>query len=123
MYFVNNEGEYYEGDRRGDDEEVPPRPTPNHKFISGSWVLPPPPVPHVVTRRQGRQALILAGKFAAVQAAIDAIEDETERLLAQSWWDDSAEYERTNPFLQLLAQAIRLDDGALDTLFVTGGGL
>lgn len=123
MYFVDERGEYYEGDKRGDDNEVTPRPTPNHKFISGAWVLSPPPIPHVVTRRQGRQALILAGKFAAVQAAINTIEDETQRLLAQSWWDDSAEYERTNPFLLQLAQAIGLDDAALDALFVTAGGL
>lgn len=78
---------------------------------------PPAPVivPQKVTRRQGRQALLLAGKLDQVPLAIAAIKDETERRLAQIEWDDAQDYERWHPLVVLIGPALDLD---LDALFI-----
>lgn len=84
------------------------------------YVAPPPPppmVPQVVTRRQARQALLIAGKLAQVQPAIDAIADPLQRGMVQIEWDDSQTFERQRPTLIALATAIGLDDAELDALF------
>lgn len=90
------------------------------------YVAPPPPppvVPQVVTRRQARQALLIAGKLAQVQPAIDAIADPLQRGLIQIEWDDSQTFERQRPTLIALATAIGLDDAELDALFTTASTL
>ena len=81
-------------------------------------VVPPAYVPQVVSRRQARQALLLAGLLASVQPAINAIPDPTQRQMAQIEWDDSLEFTRTRPLLIQLGYAIGLDDAGLDALFV-----
>lgn len=80
-------------------------------------------VPASVTRRQARQALLLAGLLDDVQPAIDAIPDPQQRGLAQIEWDDSQEFERHRPLLIQLAGALGLDGEALDGLFVQAAGL
>lgn len=79
----------------------------------------PAPVPETVTRRQARQALVLAGKYDAVQVAIDAIPDATQRKLMQIEWDDSLEFERTRPSLIAIGTAIGLTPEGIDDLFRT----
>lgn len=91
-----------------------------------AFSAPPPapvPVPASVTRRQARQALLLAGLLDEVQPAIDAIPDSVQRRMAQIEWDDSQEFFRDRPLLIMLATAIGLDAGALDQLFITAAGL
>ena len=80
-------------------------------------------VPAKVTRRQARQALLLAGKLAGVQAAIDAIPDSTLRQLAEIEWTDSLEFERNRPLLIQLGAALGLDSAALDQLFIAAHAL
>jgi hypothetical protein len=80
-------------------------------------------VPQVVTRRQARQAMLLAGLLDSVQAAIGAIPDTTQRRLAQIEWDDSQNFERQRPLLVSLATALGLTSAQLDQLFVTASGL
>lgn len=79
--------------------------------------------PKVVTRRQARQALLLAGLLDDVQAALDAIPDPLERRMAQIEWDDAQEFERHRPLVLTLAAAMGLDEQALDALFVTAAAL
>ena len=81
------------------------------------------PVPASVTKRQARQALLLAGLLDQVQPAIDAIPDATARRMAQIEWDDSQEYQRDRPVLISLATALGLDGDALDQLFRTAATL
>ena len=84
------------------------------------YVEPPTPtpmVPQVATRRQARQALLIAGKLAQVQPAIDAIADPLQRGMVQIEWDDSQTFERQRPTLIALATAIGMDDAELDALF------
>ncbi|MEN2430714.1 hypothetical protein [Comamonas sp. F1-6] len=96
--------------------------TPDRVF-AGSDDVAPPRVPARVTRRQARQALALAGLFAAVQPAIDAIPDPQQRQLAQIEWDDSQDFERERPLLIELGHAIGLDDAGIDELFIQAGAL
>ena len=94
------------------------------RWTGANWevLAEPPPapiapviVPHKVTRRQGRLALLLAGKLDQVPLVIAAIKDETERRLAQIEWDDAQDYERWHPLVVLIGPALNLD---LDALFI-----
>jgi hypothetical protein len=87
------------------------------------YVAPEPAPVKVVTRRQAKQALILAGLIDGVQPAIDAISDPTQRALMQSEWEDSQEFFRDRPQLIMLATALGLDDAALNALFLQASQL
>jgi hypothetical protein len=85
-------------------------------------------VPAKVTRRQARQALLLAGLLDDVPAAIAQLDDGTpegkqQMQLAQIEWEDSLEFERARPLVIEIGAAIGLDAAALDALFVTAAGL
>ncbi len=90
-----------------DDTEVPdmPRPTPI--------------VPASVSRAQGKTALINAGLWPAVLAAVDAIEDATQRALAEVALHDTTTWERMSPTLNALAFGLGMNDAQLDALFVS----
>lgn len=98
---------------------------PGDSYESGEFTRPAvvAPVPLSVTKRQARQALLLAGLLDQVQPAIDAIPDATARGMAQIEWDDSQEYHRDRPVLISLATALGLDAAALDNLFRTAATL
>jgi hypothetical protein len=92
----------------------------------GEYVAPPPAhaqVPRSVTRRQARQALLLSGKLAQVQPAIDSIPDPIQRGMVQIEWDDSQTFERNRPALIALATAIGLDSAQIDNLFIEASKL
>lgn len=78
-------------------------------------------VPASITKRQGRQELIEAGLFGAIESAINAIPDATQKALMLSWWNDSQEYERNHPELVQMATAIGLSEAQLDALFISAG--
>lgn len=92
----------------------------------GTFTSPPEDpavVPASVTRRQARQALLLAGLLDEVQPAISAIKDPVQRAMAQIEWDDSQEFERDRPLVQQIGVAIGLDALGLDDLFVNAARL
>lgn len=37
-YYINRDGEYYEGDRQGEDHEVLRRPSINHEWNGTAWI-------------------------------------------------------------------------------------
>lgn len=76
-----------------------------------------------VTKRQGRQQMILMGVIGDIESAIAAIADPTERMMVQSFWDDSTEYERMHPKMIQLAQAIGFTDEQLDQAFIEAAKL
>ncbi len=98
---------------------------PGDAYAGGEFTRPAAvaPVPQQVTRRQAKQALLLAGLLSNVQPAIDAIPDATQRALAQLEWDESLNFERHRPILIALAGALGLDSDDLDDLFRTAAGL
>lgn len=80
-------------------------------------------IPSSVTRRQARQALLLAGLLDGVQTAINGITDPIKRGLVQIEWDDSLEFHRDREALIMLAQVIGLDEEQLDNLFIQASKL
>jgi hypothetical protein len=79
----------------------------------------PPQVPPAVSKAQGKTALINAGLWSAVLAAVAAIGDATQRQLAEVALHDTGTWERTSPTLNALAFGIGLSDAQLDALFVS----
>ena len=88
-------------------------------LVDGVWVNPAPPtldpatdipselkiVPQSCTRRQGRLALLHAGKLELVEQTIAAIPDVTGRTAAQIEYEADT-WERSNALLQTLWQWI-----------------
>lgn len=108
--------------------QVPLKPGAGFTWTGNTWappemVAPVVVVPQVVTRRQARQALLLAGRLQDVQPAIDAIADPVQRGMVQIEWDDSQEFQRTRPTLIALATAIGMAAEDLDSLFAQAAQL
>lgn len=82
-----------------------------------------PPVPQQITAGQGREALYNAGKFHAVQPAIDAIEDVDEKWRVQNAWDNRPTWERQSPFVLMMAGVLGLDSQQTDQLFIDAAKL
>ena len=82
-----------------------------------------PAVPASVTRRQARQALLLAGLLDQVQVAIDAIPDPVQRGMLQIEWDDGQTFDRDRPTVLTIGAALGLDDAGLDQLFIAAAAL
>lgn len=89
-------------------------PSKEYAYIDGQVVLA---VPQSVSRAQGKAALIQAGLWSAIVAYVNAIEDETERLLAETALYDTGTYDRSSPFLNTAAAALGMTDADLDELF------
>lgn len=91
-----------------------------------SQVQPPATVngvPQSVPRKQARQALVHVGVYEQAVAAIAAIPDPQQRMLAQIEWEDSPVYERQSPLVQQVGAALGLSDEQIDNLFVTASTL
>lgn len=87
-------------------------------------ITPPAPVvPTSVTRRQAKQALLLAGLLDDAETAINAIADATERGVALIFWNDAVEFERANPLITAIGTAIGLTSEQIDDLFTTAATL
>lgn len=84
---------------------------------------PAPTVPQSVSRAQGKAALIAAGLWPAVLAAVAAIEDATQRQLAEVALHDAGTWERSSPTLNALAFGLGMDDAQLDALFTSAAGV
>ena len=80
-------------------------------------------IPESITKRQAKQQLLLDGKLSQVQEVIDSIPDETERMMAQLYWDDSTEFERNHPTLVELGAALGLTEAELDMMFINASKL
>lgn len=82
---------------------------------------PGPPI--VVSRAQGKAALIQAGLWADVLSYVDAIEDPPQQALAQVALNDMIEWRRDSPFLATAATSLGLTDADLDGLLVAAAGI
>ncbi|MGV3682663.1 MAG: hypothetical protein ACO1PM_23530 [Acidovorax sp.] len=83
----------------------------------------PDAVPLSVSRRQFRQALLLAGRLSEVESAINGVQDPVQRELLRIEWDDSQVFERARTLLITLATALGLDDDGTDQLFIAASQL
>lgn len=101
----------------------------------GVELVPPAPaaeplrtVPASVTRRQARQALLLAGLLDHVPAALAKLDDGTpegkqQMRMAQIEWEDAIDFERARPLVIGIGAALGLNSEQLDDLFVTAASL
>lgn len=99
------------------------------KLVNGEWVNPElapkdqpssaPTEPGVlsVTKRQGRQQIVIGGLDEQVQTAIDGITDATERKLTQIWYDHADPWESNHPQMVTLSTALGLDEAQRLALF------
>jgi len=104
--------------------EQPPQPSPDAVWSGGQWVTPTPAVPESVTARQIRLWLVSHGvSLAAVDAAIDAIPDATQREMVRVEWEYAPYVERSHPMLVPLATALGMTESQVDAAFVEAAGL
>lgn len=75
-------------------------------------------VPEMVTRAQGKVALIQAGLWNAVVSAVDAIVDPVEKEIALVALNDTVTWQRNSPFLNQMAEALDISEQAMDALFI-----
>lgn len=78
--------------------------------------------PPEVTMRQARQALILAGKLATVNAALAGMTG-TAGELARAEWEYSIAVQRHRPLVLSLGAALGMSSADLDALFIQAASL
>ncbi|WP_144981205.1 hypothetical protein [Halomonas sp. C22] len=81
------------------------------------------PVPESVTSRQGMEQLIRSGLDEQVDDAINGITDIVERKLARNWLDKASIWERNNPQLLAIGNALGLSTEDVDSLFIQAATL
>lgn len=96
------------------------RPRPTWEELQS--VVIPAPVPQSITRRQARLALLQAGHLSAVESAIASIADPAQQMAARIEYEN-ATWERANPWVDQLGQAIGLSVADIDQLFITAANL
>lgn len=89
--------------------------------VTNSWTIAPKPepvsLPVAVSMRSLRLALIDAGLYQSVVAAINGIPDATERLKAQIWWTTSMTVYRNNPYVAAIGSAVGKTTDEIDQIF------
>lgn len=100
--------------------EVPTAPNHAHdKWDGNAWVAALI-VPKAISTAQGHLALIEFEKYQAAVDFINAIPDATEKLKAEVNFYQRNDWQRDNPTLLGLAQALGIDDSQLDEMFIFG---
>jgi hypothetical protein len=99
---------------------LPERPSNDHYWNNGQWVLSSPSVPESVSARQIRLWLINNGiQLIQVENAINSIEDPITRETVKVEWEYAPYVERNHPMLVPLAQALGLTEEQIDQAFVS----
>lgn len=75
-------------------------------------------VPKVITMRQARLQLLTLGLLDDVEAVIASIQDTSMKRVVQIEWEYAKDVERNSPTIGMLAQAVGMNDEALDNLFI-----
>lgn len=89
------------------------------KTVTRGWeaVEIPAPPPVSVDMRSMRLALIEAGLYVPVVAAINGADDPTERLKLQTWWQTSSMVHRASPIVAQLSAALGRTTEQVDAVF------
>jgi hypothetical protein len=89
--------------------------------VTNGWTIAPKPepvsLPIAVSMRSLRLALIDAGLYQSVVAAINGIPDATERLKAQIWWTTSMTVYRDNGYVISFGSALGKTALEVDQIF------
>ncbi len=125
MYYVerNNEGAIvalYANPQPGRTDNDP---LPDDHPDVAAFLNPPPPMP-ALTARQLRLGLVLNGiSLSSVEAAIDAIEDETDREVARIEWEYATTFERSHPLVNQIGAALGLTPEQIDDMWAEAAAL
>lgn len=92
------------------------KPTENELISAWEQVLAAKAIVSV-SMRSLRLALIDAGLYQSVVAAINGIPDETEKLKAQIWWDTSPTVYRDNGYVISFGSALGKTSLEVDQIF------
>jgi hypothetical protein len=91
------------------------------KTVTNGWTVTTKPepisLPIAASMRSLRLALIDAGLYQYVVAAINGIADETEKLKAQIWWDTSPVVFRDNPYVVNIGAVLGKSEIEIDQIF------
>jgi hypothetical protein len=91
------------------------------KTVTNGWTVTTKPepisLPVAVSMRSLRLALIDAGLYQSVVAAINGITDETEKLKAKIWWDTSPTVYRDNGYVISFGSALGKTALEVDQIF------
>ena len=80
------------------------------------------PIPNI-SLRQCRELLIRTGRFQEVTSIINSIEDETERLIVENYFNNSQEFERNHHMLGLITTALGMSEIEVDDFFLEASEL
>ena len=80
------------------------------------------PIPNI-SLRQCRELLIRTGRFQEVTSIINSIEDETERLVVENYFNNSQEFERNHHMLVLITTALGMSEIEVDDFFLEASEL
>ena len=80
------------------------------------------PIPNI-SLRQCRELLIRKGRFQEVTSIINSIEDETERLVVENYFNNSQEFERNHHMLGLITTALGMSEIEVDDFFLEASEL
>lgn len=98
---------------------LPERPSNDHYWNNGQWILSNVSVPESVSARQIRLWLINNGiQLTQVDSAINSIEDPITRETVKVEWEYAPYVERNHPMLVPLAQALGLTEQQIDQAFI-----
>ena len=76
-----------------------------------------------ISLRQCRELLIRTGRFQEVTSIINSIEDETERLVVENYFNNSQEFERNHHMLGLITTALGMSEIEVDDFFLEASEL
>ena len=80
------------------------------------------PIPNI-SLRQCRELFIRKGRFQEVTSIINSIEDETERLVVENYFNNSQEFERNHHMLVLITTALGMSEIEVDDFFLEASEL
>jgi hypothetical protein len=98
--------------------EVPTAPQDAEQIWDGeAWGEIPLAPLQPITQRQLRLTLISAGLYSAAEAALAAIENEAERLIAQTEFNYASEFQPDHPLVETIRQALTLSLDEMETMW------
>ena len=95
----------------------------NLQVTRGSELVAHDSLPVVVTMTSLRLALIDAGLYQTVTAAINGIADATEKLKVQTWWATAQTVRRVHPLVAGIAALAGQTDAQVDAIFAAAQAL